>query len=890
MPTLRLIEFTLSVVFLAVLNGQPDECEAQPDHGAAADPRVVHRFDFDERADGNLEPIPKYWLPLRAEGFPGFSEGRFDDHIGHSAPPSFHLACNGRNVAYQYFGPDTPVRPFHMYQIDAYVRPDRLQNARTCLSAYFANEQGLPLLESFVRTRFIGGSSESEDWTEVKLAMPAAPGEARSLGLILWVVQDSVWNLPPKPPWHVPGVDVHGGAWWDDITVRVLPRIELSTSRAGNVLVPGEPQERRVLVTGGRRTTLSGGLRLFDADGQPFDFRSISMSSDDHPEPAILSVEHLAPGRYLASLEVSGPFDTEILRSLSFLRLNALVRPTSQSPKTFGVVLDSAARTDPASELALVSELGVGAVKIPFLNSAAVHPRPAADFDASRQLARELVKTGRTLTGVLDSTRMSAAGFEQIQMGQTYAVSTESRIADSNWVANIVAPHAALFRSWQFGADGATAFVDADGQADAVAYLRREMRKFMPEPSLALPLNALFELPAQRRPIEHVCLTLPGSVAPTSYAQMFENIRAAGGPTVSAFVAPLDEGLFEREWRLADFARRVIEARFAGADTVFVPQPWNVSVTADGPAVEPLEEFAVVRTICNVLGHASAGEQLQFGEHVECRTFHEGEQATLVLWDRRAPEAGSHHAIHLGQAERQIDLWGRVSPIPRDEKGRQVLHLTQAPVFVDGVERWLVDFRNNIVISPNRVESGLDVVRHSVAITHHSRETLTGNLELVAPDGWELSRRSFPLRLPPDEKESFELEIRYPPGESSGRKTILAQIGLQKPAYELEVPLTVDVGVSELDVRAQAFLQGEDLVIRHVATNVSDATLHLRSSAQVPGRPRQYRPMSELHAKSTQAASYRFAGAAGLSGQTVRLSLHFLNDSRRAHHVELTIP
>jgi len=44
--------------------------------------RVVHSFDFDERDEGNLEDLPKFWMPVRPSGFPQFAQGGFDFNAG----------------------------------------------------------------------------------------------------------------------------------------------------------------------------------------------------------------------------------------------------------------------------------------------------------------------------------------------------------------------------------------------------------------------------------------------------------------------------------------------------------------------------------------------------------------------------------------------------------------------------------------------------------------------------------------------------------------------------------------------------------------------------------------------------------------------------------------
>ena len=193
-------------VALAGLGYNPSGTGAQTTKSTATK-RVVHRFDFSERAAGNLESIPKYWDPFRPTGFPEFATGAFDPKTGRLAPPSFHLASSGRNVAYQYSGPDTPVRQDTDYRIEAHIRPDRMTHSRACLSAFFLDKHGHPLLETLVRSPYVGGVEAADGWTAVELYLPSAPPNALTIGLTAWVLQEATWDtstrtrMPSGPPW-----------------------------------------------------------------------------------------------------------------------------------------------------------------------------------------------------------------------------------------------------------------------------------------------------------------------------------------------------------------------------------------------------------------------------------------------------------------------------------------------------------------------------------------------------------------------------------------------------------------------------------------------------------------------------------------------------------------
>ena len=200
------------ILVMAMSLGPPASAQQAADYNPAPN-RIVHLFHFNERGTGNLEEVPMYWLPLRPEGFPGFAEGSFDFEVGATAPPSFYLNCNGRNVAYQYVGPDLPVRANSEYRIALAIRPHNLRHARACVSAYFVDKQGDLLLHTMARSRYVGGESEPDDWIPLVLALPAAPRETESIGLSIWVLQEPQWRESAPKDRHIPRVDVHAGVW-----------------------------------------------------------------------------------------------------------------------------------------------------------------------------------------------------------------------------------------------------------------------------------------------------------------------------------------------------------------------------------------------------------------------------------------------------------------------------------------------------------------------------------------------------------------------------------------------------------------------------------------------------------------------------------------------------
>jgi hypothetical protein len=150
-----------------------------------------------------------------------------------------------------------------------------------------------------------------------------------------------------------------------------------------------------------------------------------------------------------------------------------------------------------------------------------------------------------------------------------------------------------------------------------------------------------------------------------------------------------------------------------------------------------------------------------------------------------------------------------------------------------------------------------------------------------------VSPRSFRFQGAPGKTESVEFTVRYPHTEPAGQKWFIVKLKLDSDGRYIEVPLSVELGLTDVEVWGMAVLDRNDLVLRHAVSNRSSEVLSFRGSARVPGRERQYRPFANLGPGETQTVEYRFNDGAALIGRRLRVMLQELNDGPRVHTLEL---
>ncbi len=852
--------------------------------------RVIHRFDFDEQAAGNFERLPMHWRRVDAEVFPGFARGEFDLNVGRTGPPAFHLRADGRNVAYWYQGPDTPVQFRSEHLIIGFLRPDRLVNARAALSAYYLDRQRLPMAGTQVFSRLIGGPGDEAQWHEVEIGLAAAPPGAQTVGITAWVVQADVWDPRTRPHRHIEQIDVHGGAWFDDIAVYRMPSASLTTAAPGDVFVAPDDPVLLVTVADADAADMQASLEVRSIEGELVYDTNVAVQPTESAQVSPVRLWGLRPGLYEATLVIKAGDTATQTRSVRFARLAAVQNPGAGVARHFGIALDPGVPLEPRAAQTLLSALRVGAVKIPVWGRSVLADPGSGAASATDELLHELVRSQVQLTGVL-----SAPPAELVESAGSLARSLLEILSDdpAGWrgqLAAVVAPYASVFRAWQVGADGDRTVIGDAKYPAALANVRDEMVPLITAVDLTVPGDAGRAAAGQTPPAEEITLLVDRDVHDNWIAAYLSDFRDLDYLRVSAYLAAGGGTEYARQPALADFARRVIRARHSDVATIYTPQLWHSRSTSAGITVEPTEAFIAYRTIIDLLSDLTPGPPLNLAPDVEALAFDDVDESVVVLWAPTAPPEGRTHQLQLGSAERQIDLWGRVTRLPPLEDGRREVRVYPQPTFIPGVERWLVDFTATIALDPTEVEISVLPQVHHLRLTNSGTHPRSGRVELVTPEAWEVRPREFAFHLPPASTTEQAIEIRYGHNEAAGPKLMRALIEFaSEPRLQLEIPLEIKLGLKDVDVWGFALLEGGRLVLRHGITNRSNETMSFRSQASAPGRSRQFRVIANLAPGATSTEEYRFDRADALTGRTVRLSLRQV-DGPRTHSIELAVP
>jgi hypothetical protein len=883
--------------------------------------RIVHRFDFDQ--PNYYNDVPRGWMRFpdrRAPdaAFPRYSAGRFDHHVGRTAPPSFYLACDGRSVAFRYNGSETRIRSGD-YAVHGWIKPDALRSARAALSAYYLDWEGQYVSGTQRFSRLVGstlrtsGASERDTWEAVNVLLPPAPANAHFVGITCWVVQDEVWRAGTGGHGHVSGRDVHAGAWFDDIVVQVQPRAVLTSAHAGNVVTTPNAVRLSAVVADENTDELSAELIVHDRAGSVMSRRGVAVHTFDDARASVVEIPGLMPGLYRATLVVRSLEQSIVERDLTFAVLGRRHESPDWVSQHVGIIMreapadrtshlwslasgsgiaepgiaDSALPLPVADAAALIAQLGVGSVKLPIWTARTDETPFDAHPESLHELLDRLIGSRVDVIGVLGgapTSMVSAAG----EFAPTLLdVLSQDPRAWRGALDTVAAPYASIFHAWQLGDDRDDALYADSRTAGALGALHDAMRELMPSPNLATVTSAGVWPGDLRLPAQDLSIRLPADVHREHMQAHVSPFEQLGYNHMWLTVSAAEAGA---DAELAAWALRMIAARRTNVDRVFTPAPWRLRATEYGAITEPTPAYLVLRTLIDQLGDASFVAEFELEPRGIVQAFGDGRLATLVAWDPHAPPGGTPVTVQLGQADHVVDIWGREFPMQRSRDGHGVLKLTQSPVFVSGVEQWLVALRANVRLEPAEAALTIEPQRHLLSIANPRDVALSGELRLDVPESWEIEPSRVRFSLPARGMQAFPLLIRQPPSETAGSKVIHAALQLSSdPQYRMRVPLNFELGLPDLDVWGYAVNEGDDVRVRHGVTNRASQPLSFRAFAMLPGRSRQYRTLNGLLPGQTLTTEYLFKGATAASGRQVRLGLREVNGPR-LHNLEIQVP
>ena len=861
--------------------------------------RVVRHFDFEERDEGNYEPLPMGWSRVVGPGLPHYCRGRLVADLA-AGGHSFNLVVDGGSVMYRLDAGTLAAVPGARYRVRGLARTTPLAHARARLGAYLVDANGAMLPGTLRHAPPVA----AETWTPLTLELPPPtdPELARRVaGVVVEIglLQPALLSEKTQAGF---AQDVRGQAWFDDVTVSRVPAVRLTSLAAGNVFPRGTPVRFGAVVDDATLGDLTATVSVSDADGRPVARAAgrfaATPGADDHTARVDFALPALAAGWYEASFTVQGeagrddlqPAPAATTRAMSFVVLAD--DDAVPAPRDARVTLD-ASHLPPgawADLPTLLNSLGAGRAKLAVWSRDRAAEADPRVLDAA---ARDLAAAGVLVTGVL------AEPPEDLDL-ETWGELPISGPAAEAWrsaLSYLLSRHGRRVDRWQVGRDDDAERFAADPRwfaaYDAIASAAGDL---VGRSRVALPWPARAGLSAGALP-PSLSLRVGADVLPAQvplYAD--EVLRRGGGAGLSLSLNAADPAVYGRIEAASDLARRLTLALAAGADSVTLPLPLDeVEVGGDQSGIEaqvdglrtprqPRESYLIQRTLLRNLAGRSYQGRVPAGPGVEAYLFAANDErpGVLVIWDDRAGPTPREATLPMNLADAgasQIDLWGNAAPLTQSESerraGRARLRVGRVPTMVVGVDAGLTRLRAGVRVDRPTLESSFEPHARRLSFANPFAGTIHGRVRLSGPEGWELdwADAGGVFQLRPGEAFDRPFTLRFPYHSFAGEKTMAAEITLREegvggPGREktIAVPLTLRLGLEDVGLRTAAWVEGGDVVVEQTVTNHGPRPLAYTGFVAMPGQPRQERLVLGVEPGRSASRVYRFAGAASVLG------------------------
>ncbi len=872
----------------------------------AAARRVLRLFDFEERPL-NQEAVPRHWFRAQNDppgrirpGFPSWNKAEFDSSRHVSGSWSVRLPTRGGSTSLRLSSGVLPAIPGADYAVSASIRTEGLKHAAGRLSARFLNERRLAIRESESRSALV--RTAGEGWETVSLELPGAYAEAAWIQIDLELLQpidveDGRRGAPPRDAlakqrtWEE---DYAGAAWFDDVLVSQLPRVELAAAAPGGVFVAPTPPTLRGSVRDLTGERLRTRLTVTDMDGRVESREERALPAGDAPmewSPKVASL-----GWRRATLEVLNDEGAVGKASTSFVWLPPIDgrdRPKSLrkgrasrvflEAAKFGLTADESLPAQVRALPDIARAAGVGAVTLSAW-SASLQRGGVRDFvEAMDEVVERLVAGNVAVTLAVGRIPEELSLALQTDPDSALAliggdIAAEPEQAWTPYLREALNKFGQRVRRWQIGRTGDTSAFYRSALGAELDKVDAAFGRLVPRPTLVVPWGAEQKPDARLGTRRAIAVTLPYGVQEASIEAVVRGLKGVAEPTI--VIEPPPQDLFGARASVNALIKRAAAAWSVEAPSLALAQPWDWE---GREGVAPHAALAAWRTLSEHLGGRRVVGEMPVARGVRCLIL-EGQDAggALLAWNETASESEAVIRMHLGEGEITLfDPFGNASA-PRKEDADHVIPLTDAPVFIEGADIPLARFRAGFRVDPGFIPAEAAVHTAEIELSNHWPTPIAGVLRLTDPASWKIEPRVIPFDIPAGKTARFPVDIVFGVGEEAGPKRVRAEADVTADrAYgKVKMAATVEVGLITTQLSASYSIIPDpagtprDVSVTLQITNTGSDPVSLQAFALAPGFPREQAPVGALGAGQTAVRRFVFAGGAQrLLGKRIRVGL-----------------
>ncbi len=905
--------------------------------------RVVKVFDFEERAV-NPNPVPRYWVRVHDASadesgrvaFPAWNNAELtyagDDAraLSASGEGAVRMPTSGGSTRLVLEPGVVPVFESADYAVAVKVRTRGLHAARARLTAQFLDREGNPIAASEKSTEPV--LSEGA-WRTIAVDMLGEYPGAAYLQARLEVLQPDQLLAAGESRERPNRQDFRGEAWFDDVSIVQLPRVEVRTNSPVNVISRPDRPELALLVRDLTGEALTMRLRVFDSEG-------VLVEASERPLGSGASAAKVMPnltrmGWYRAILEIANGTSRVGSDFVDFVWLPgdgsddgpdgvwaSRVRGASPDRTRFGIVVNELPGRVLPDLPRMVRQVGSGAITLP-LWSEVYTPEMGADPGGNfLSTVDTLLTNWQEVTLSLARVPEGLSRTTKADADDPWAVVGAGDGAWKGFLEPALDKLGQRVRRWQVGRAGDDrAFWKKDLSGD-VARVGSALSRTVAGPVVVVPSRV------DRGHAPGSLMYPSGASSLTAYVP--DSWTAAGvREAVVRWQEEVGSAAWSPELTLAfgthapedyghaagasELVKRAVEAWGAmgeGRAPNLVPnlalvQPWRLAGERRS-SVMPVAELAAWRCLIDRLGDRRVLGRYATAPGVVCYVLGPAEGVgkerggALVAWNEGEPGERASVEGYLGHGPLAVlDMFGNASEAPLGPASRTGrcapgvrVAVTDRPVFIEGVDVELAMFLSSFRLDPEFIDTASESHEHALVLENPWRTGITGRVSVIEPargensgqrEGrgrlreWRVSPRQNRFTLASGNAQRVPFTISFGPGVEIGPKEFVFELELSAETQypPVEVRRFMEVGLSSVRVDlAQQRNEEGDAIVEASVTNLGKTPTTLTLTCFAPGFPRKTASVTGL-APGTQVVR-RFAypkAADTLAGQKVTLSL-----------------
>jgi len=858
---------SLATCYLALLVGLPIE-------GNLMDDTVpVLTYSFETKEDLDFDDQPDDWSRRKGPGYPQYIDVSLDRKLGHSGQQSLHFAVNGGHAT--VYSPPEKIDADHAYLFRGYIKTQRLKNDAALISISLLDHTRRRI-QKYV-SRPVTGTHQG--WVEVTIGPMTPKPNVRFVVIGCHVA-------------HNKQKDISGDIWFDDLWLGSLPQLDLLNNYHRHFIDHSAEIRVSSRISGlNPKNKYHLDLELVDSQDQKVANSSLKLLTNPEDAKTVVDsrllegnkhteVWRLKPmeyGFYEVRSKLVRDQKSILAKKTSFAVIDLVTpRPVGE----FGWTIDQENEELPINELPdIAAQAGINWMKYPLWNVMST-----GDIHRPSQLAEMLDQCsnrGITPIGLLNHPPQKLRS----QFAKDWeGVSGIFTMPPSFWASSleeVFARYTSLVNYWQLGSDEDSSFIGMRNLNQTLSKVKTQLDLIGRDTHVGIHWNWKTPLPAKSPSYTFMSINNKEQLSIEDLERQLQIAKAT--PRISPIwvtLTPLPKDGYLPEERGVDLAKRMVTAKYMGADGIFASSIFNEQHGLLNQNGSPTLLFLPWRTVALALQGSKYIGAFNLPNKSVNHVFTRDEEAILFVWNHEP----TNEVVYLGEDVYATDVWGRRISLERDsETRRHILPVSPSPIIVRKCNREIAHWRMATQFETGKSKSEYGGHVDAIIGKNAFSQSIRGKATLNVPKGWETEPREWEFNAAAGENYRLETFMTLPSNASLGKKDVSIDFEIfAERKYSLRVHRPYHVGLGDIVFKVNdRKLEGNLLEVEQIIVNNTSPleTLQFRCSLFVPSMKRLQRFITELR-NGQDRKLYYLPNAESLKGKELWIRAEQTNGRR----------